>query len=388
MPMNLSNTISESNATTRKASNTLDYITVVRFPLMVLVVTLHSRIWIDGLLESNTLSLASVLYELIPALTMLAVPTFFVISGYLFFRNFPTAGKFPYATFVQKLKSRIFTLLIPYLFWNSFTIFVKATQYKLQHRDYLQFLSWDSYFAEQPIDFPLWYVRALMILCVLSPAIYLLLKTSISRTVVMATLLLTSLTLVFPGVLGVGVNSYLYFMAGAAVALAKRELSDVVRPLGRISLWGSLGFILVKIALFVASTNVFPGFSNMLSFVNPDIEEVLNRVYVLVGICAALYLAEAYVIRQKQKNACYEFVLSRRTQWLSASTFFILSFHTPIPYAISEFLLRHFLPFHHDLIQTSQLLLAPLINLALCLAAYALVLRLPQILRKVLLGHA
>lgn len=68
-----------------KNGNTLNYITIVRFPLIVLVVALHSKIWINELVDTNTLSLTRFLSELITQLTMLAVPTFFVISGYLFF---------------------------------------------------------------------------------------------------------------------------------------------------------------------------------------------------------------------------------------------------------------------------------------------------------------
>lgn len=100
----------------KKSGNTLNYITIVRFPLIVLVVALHSKIWINDLVDVNTLSLTRFLSELITQLTMLAVPTFFVISGYLFFRNVSTKGAFPLSIFVRKWQSRVYTLFIPSLF--------------------------------------------------------------------------------------------------------------------------------------------------------------------------------------------------------------------------------------------------------------------------------
>lgn len=114
----------------KKSDNTLNYITIVRFPLIVLVVALHSKIWINDLVDVNTLSLSRFLSELITQLTMLAVPTFFVISGYLFFRNMPTKGAFPLSIFVRKLQSRVYTLFIPYMLWNMFVVIVKGFNIK------------------------------------------------------------------------------------------------------------------------------------------------------------------------------------------------------------------------------------------------------------------
>lgn len=102
---NMANPPFSSNTTLSPKLNSpksLDYITVLRFPLMVLVVALHTKLWVDALLDKDTLSMARVVSELITSLTMLAVPTFFVISGFLFFRNMPTEGAIPTRLFIQK----------------------------------------------------------------------------------------------------------------------------------------------------------------------------------------------------------------------------------------------------------------------------------------------
>lgn len=47
-------------------------------------------------------------------LTDLAVPTFFAISGYLFFQNFD------YSSLLRKWKTRFFSIVIPFILWNLF----------------------------------------------------------------------------------------------------------------------------------------------------------------------------------------------------------------------------------------------------------------------------
>ena len=47
-----------------------------------------------------------------------AVPTFFLISGYYFFLN----TRFTLATYKDKLRKKIRTILLPYLLWNIIAI--------------------------------------------------------------------------------------------------------------------------------------------------------------------------------------------------------------------------------------------------------------------------
>lgn len=47
--------------------------------------------------------------------THIAVPTFFLISGFLFFVNFQ---EWSWEGYKKKMSSRVKTLLIPYVFWN------------------------------------------------------------------------------------------------------------------------------------------------------------------------------------------------------------------------------------------------------------------------------
>lgn len=96
----------------------------LRFPLAVAVVFIHSlgTLPLDdvSVMQADPLSGMS-LYNWLRifgshVVTHIAVPTFFVISGFLFFRNMQ---RWDVRAYRKKLKSRFRSLLVPYLCWNA-----------------------------------------------------------------------------------------------------------------------------------------------------------------------------------------------------------------------------------------------------------------------------
>lgn len=100
-------------------------IDILRFPLIVGVVFVHdysgktygsivngrsTGFWVDYVQLFFSCGIGHV-----------AVPLFFLISGYLFFQ-----GKWSWGNYANKLERRINTLLIPYLFWNCLTLGIFA----------------------------------------------------------------------------------------------------------------------------------------------------------------------------------------------------------------------------------------------------------------------
>ena len=130
-----------------------------------------------------------------------AVPTFFVISGYLFFYDFE---QWNWTKWGNKLKRRIGTLLVPYLLWMVVFFFgLYLRSFALSEISAINFGTLKDSFDEaggfrlfydrpvmgngmsllgyvvpsdKPIDVPLWYVRDLMILFILAPVIWGFLK--------------------------------------------------------------------------------------------------------------------------------------------------------------------------------------------------------------------
>ena len=181
-------------------------ISLLRFPLTMFVVFIHYNMGVRGFsLHGETYGLdAPEWFRWVTAffsdvLPRTAVPLFYIISGYLFFRG----GSFDTDVYRRKLRTRASTLLVPYLLWNVIAVLVL-----LSHR--LPFLSYvfpsahlmevqltplrlfrtffdnyrnkgilvtpenDGMVSElpYPADGPLWYVRDLMIMVLLAPVIW------------------------------------------------------------------------------------------------------------------------------------------------------------------------------------------------------------------------
>lgn len=129
-----------------------DRITAYGFVLTVFVIWLHAG-------ES--------LISIIPG--QIAVPGFFMMSGFLFFRGFDGEASCK-EVFKRKLKTRVSTLLVPYLLWNLiyfliYYAFGKATLKELP----LAIL----HYGYNPV---FWYLFQLILITVLTPLIYVCMK--------------------------------------------------------------------------------------------------------------------------------------------------------------------------------------------------------------------
>ena len=149
-------------------------IRILSFFSMVLVVFLHGQ-----LISISSGYVLWVQQFVTGELTRIAVPLFFAISGYLFFQNF-SKPLIPF--FQKKIQKRIYTLLIPYLFWSIFgivSVYVMQqilpdssfplkdliANYDIQEILYAIFI--------QPVGtYQLWFLRDLFILVIFSPVIY------------------------------------------------------------------------------------------------------------------------------------------------------------------------------------------------------------------------
>lgn len=79
-------------------------ISYLYFVLSILVILVHSI---------NNTSIIQKLFSIDTGISQFAVPLFFMISGFLFFRNIYTNEDV-----INKLKRRVYSLVIPYLIWN------------------------------------------------------------------------------------------------------------------------------------------------------------------------------------------------------------------------------------------------------------------------------
>ena len=151
-------------------------ITWLRFPLIFFIIMLHCYSVVR--LEGDHSTYFKVVYPFSLWIGETGVPGFFFISGYLFFLS--------KKNYKQKLKTRFYTLLIPYLLWNAILLTVYLLAYaagypqNINYRsiadyglmDYIR-LFWDRGTYDDgnfvPLLCPFWYIRNLLIMCILSP---------------------------------------------------------------------------------------------------------------------------------------------------------------------------------------------------------------------------
>jgi fucose 4-O-acetylase-like acetyltransferase len=163
---------------------------LLRFPLAIIVVAVHLRVSISVPNNMPSLYVYSSLKDIISAFFAgRSVPIYFFIAGVVFFLGVD----FNKTTFIQKLKNRTRSLLIPYIIWNLIGVayFLFASSNKTitslvaiisefsMTRFFSAFWMWldDSGIASvYPINIPLWFVRDLMIVVCLAPIIYFVIK--------------------------------------------------------------------------------------------------------------------------------------------------------------------------------------------------------------------
>ena len=187
-----------------------DVISALRLPLIVLVTYAHSY---GGVAEGYSLigsgwdSYEVLKIVVSQTLVKVAMPTFFVMSGYLFFAN---VEKFNKEIYQQKLWRRIKTLLIPYIIWNLLMA-AKLKMFSLS-------IFWT------PANMPLWFLRDLMIVSLLTPIIYIgVKKLGYWLFVLLLPIYLTGIWAIQPGL-----NPYAicFFTLGAFLSIREMNLID------------------------------------------------------------------------------------------------------------------------------------------------------------------
>lgn len=166
-------------------------IMIAQYIATILVVILHSELQNGWGLDKLDGYVQIVLFEnIIRHICQIAVPTFFFFSGFLMYLNYKPERYF------TKLKSRLYTLVVPYMIWNTVATiyFVLLT--------HIPFIADKMNQPPKRIGLnlireivmsdnsPLWYIRNLLVLTVAAIFIYQILKI---RTLAILMILITAL---------------------------------------------------------------------------------------------------------------------------------------------------------------------------------------------------
>lgn len=204
----------------------------LRFPMIVLVTYAHSYGHVaDGfnLLSSDWNTYEFLKLFISQTLVKVAVPVFFIMSGYLFFSN---VMDWSLAVYKAKMLRRMKTLLLPYLIWNLLMAI------KLKSFSWSLFWVWwkpagiqiDWLGHEQlmtaPANMPLWFLRDLMVISLLTPIIYIGVRRLGSW--LLGVLMILYLSGVCAFIPGLSAYAVFFFTFGAFLSVRKKNLVDTM----------------------------------------------------------------------------------------------------------------------------------------------------------------
>jgi fucose 4-O-acetylase-like acetyltransferase len=337
----------------KETSNIINW---MRFPLACLIVIKHY--YTPDISAEN---IGSKLNENLPfyyyigeffthIFTAIPVPLFFFISGYLYFIN-SRDKKFEYLDWKIRTVKRFRSLLIPYLSWNLLVLLLFAIMqfasnqsevlskegYKMiadyNIYDYFKaFYCIDS--TGMPIDGPLWFIRDLFIVSILSPLIYMLIKyTRFYGIIAIGVFYFFGMRITIPGF---DIVCLFFFSWGAYLGLNNKKLAIES---------SKFNFILSATIILLLLT-----FYALSYFNNYGITDYARSTYIIVTVYFIFYFLSWF-----EKKG---FLII--PDFLSVASFFIFAIHKPIQVIVRRLVFSAF-DIKSDFILSSFVVLIPII---------------------------
>ncbi|MBQ2878868.1 MAG: acyltransferase [Bacteroidaceae bacterium] len=378
MLINIKNGVGEIHSSNDYSIEKLqsDAIDFLRFPLAIAVIFIHSGIPVTNFIDfegslfsmSGLLNLLGIVFSHV--LTHIAVPVFFLISGFLFFYNFKN---FSWNGYKSKLKSRFYTLFIPYLLWNILPWLLALTLLLLKSFlkedsfvhlfSFLESNNWNIFYNSThwgadrinwlgenlgmwgPYNLPLWYLRDLIFMTILTPVIYAAIK--YLKWGALFYLILAYVSRIWFIIPGLHITAFLFFSLGAYFSLNNLNIIEFVRRY-------KFFIIPISIILFIA-TVIYDG-------TNTVIGQNIYPFFIISATFAAFYFSAKIIQTYKIKP----------NKFLVSSYFFIYACHTvsfPIfgdPVGRSKYIIHKIIPGNSIAEDIVTYLLTPFLVALIC----------------------
>ena len=207
----------------------------LRFPLMVLVVLIHSVPISPDMLSGDFAAYKYAVILIKEVFARVAVPAFFVFSGYYAFLGKDLGKRDVY---LSEAKKKVRTLVIPYFLWNLLAlVFWGAKDYLVSLLGYSVNTPFHFAWSELPnlfwfdcVNYSMWFVRDLIVMTLFTPVIYVLLRVTRGYFVLGLFILCLFVDASFH-ILGCGLRSFLFFSLGALVAMKSWDPIAKLKPL-------------------------------------------------------------------------------------------------------------------------------------------------------------
>lgn len=234
-----------------------DVFDMARFPLIILVLFIHVLPFEHVLIEPkltvrNTYTFFT---EMISHnLGKIAVPCFFIISGYYFFSKLESSPKISW--YANQWKKRFYSLCLPYIIWNICliaAILLKNYLFGkigLGHDVFLEQIketNWHVLLWTYPINYPLWYIRDLICMTLLTPFFYILFR--YTKYIGLLFIAITYISTYDTNIPGLSMTAIFYFGTGAYLGINKLNLLELTRRIKNISYFIATILLILATAL-------------------------------------------------------------------------------------------------------------------------------------------
>ena len=271
-------------------------------------------------------------------LARIAVPLFFLISGYLFFANFRWSPQ----TYFKKIRTRIRSLLVPFLFWNILGLAIVALAQAFPSIQFMPYFTGENNVIANftaydylnnilglkwyPIAYHFWFIRDLMLLVLLAPVIAVILRYAALPYFVVIFLCWVSgvwplpepiimgwvfgvWPIILPAAMGV-----FFFSAGAFCGIKGKSLFALDKY-GLAALLIFVPILLVDVIWNTAWFNVY-----------------LHRTGLVFGVVAALYSTKLLLRHER---------LTQMIVSLGGASFFVYAAHEPLLRIVRTFTFKY-----------------------------------------------
>jgi hypothetical protein len=260
-----------------------DKIKILSFLLIILVLYIHSGFHAN---EIEGMYLNNFIQEFISGkLGRLAVPLFFIISGYLFFLNTENG----ILSIKRKIQSRVKTLLLPYIYGSIYFVvflftlqllpglssFINSDMQAIFNKPLLELIKnvfWMSDNANSPMAFHLWFIRDLIVIIAFTPLLFYFLKTL--KWMAIPLLFVLTFVSIVPALL---LSSLFWFASGGVFVLTKTSIDY------KKSVWG---IIIIALYLILSLLELIFGI---------HLPDSLQKLFIIIGIVGIWYSYNYFV---------------------------------------------------------------------------------------------
>lgn len=250
-------------------------------------------------------------------LCRIAVPLFFIISGYLFCCGLPEITDRKW--YLSVMKKKFFRLVLPYLFFNVYLIVLVMFFTRIPGISGRIDPTITNFFGKLipinsvPINFPLWYLRDLMFIFILSPILVIMLK-----EIPYFSLILLGVVWLWHGKRhGLYVPEYFFWFYLGAVIKHKNVSINITRKL----------FFLMCLCYTVLTITL--SYTTYIEYSLPYYKFIYN-FNIVMGMAILYYLSGTKLLQNK-------FI-----QHFTISNFFIFLCHEPMISLLQYFLCKKF----------------------------------------------